>query len=628
MMPTATAHDLYLFSQGSNTQSWRLLGAFFHGYEDTGTTFRVWAPNADRVAVVGDFNGWDSGANPLSCLGNSGVWEGFVPQATPGAAYKFDIRHRHSARSVLKADPYARLAELRPRTASVIAAPSGYPWADQSWMDARASRNWLSAPMNIYEIHAGSWMRHPDGRFYSYRELAHRLPSYVADMGCTHVEFMPIMEHPLDESWGYQCTGFFAPTRRFGEPDDLKYLIDACHQAGLGVILDWVPGHFPKDDWALAEFDGTSLYEHEDPRQKNHPDWGTLVFNFGRCEVKSFLLSSAHWWLHEYHVDGLRVDAVASMLYLDYSRLPGQWLPNCYGGRENLDAVAFLRAMNTMVHREFPGAVTIAEESTAWPLVSRPVDCGGLGFSMKWNMGWMNDTLDYMQRDPIHRRYHHDRLTFGQLYAYNENFVLPFSHDEVVHGKGALWAKMPGDEWQRCAHVRLMLTLQAAMPGKKLNFMGNEIGQRHEWRSTEEIPWSVLQERSHAGIQSAWRDLNHLYKNLPALHERDFDPQGFSWIDCHDTDQSVISWLRFDLHGGFAVIMLNFTPVTRFHYRMGLPQAGRYRELFNSDSTYYAGSGLGNAGGFQSEARPWMGYPVSAVLTLPPLSGIIAVREQ
>ena len=622
--PAASDHDLYLFSQGTNYQSYRLLGAL---PDAAGVTFRVWAPNADQVSVVGDFNRWDGRVHRLRCLGDSGVWEAVVPGIGAGTLYKFEIRNRNSGALMVKSDPYARAFEQRPATASVVVAPGASAWEDAAWLEQRAGRDWLHAPMSIYEVHAGSWMRHGDGRFYSYRDLAERLVPYVVDMGYTHIEFMPLMEHPLDESWGYQCTGYFAPTSRHGSADDLKFLIGRCHAAGIGVILDWVPGHFPTDAWALAHFDGTALFEHEDPRLKMQPDWGTYVFNFGRNEVRSFLLSSAHWWLSEFHADGLRVDAVASMIYLDYSRKSGEWLPNRYGGRENIDAIEFLREMNMMVHREFPGALTIAEESTAWPMVSRPVHLGGLGFSMKWNMGWMNDTLAYARQDPVHRRYHHERLTFGQLYAYTENFVLPFSHDEVVHGKRSLVGKMPGDEWQRFANLRLLLTYQAMAPGKKLSFMGNEIGQTSEWYSQEELPWHLLQWPIHAGVQTLVRDLNRIYKSLPALHDQDFDAVGFSWIDCHDADQSVVGWLRYARDGSFVAVMLNFTPVPRVGYRVGLPQAGRYRELLNSDSHYYGGSNLGNAAVLDASEQAWMGRPASLTLTLPPLAGVVLVRD-
>jgi len=623
-LPLTTEQDLHLFSEGTNTQTYRFLGAVTESRDGvSGTAFRVWAPNAGRVSVVGEFNRWDGRCHPMASLGASGVWELFIPELAAGTLYKFELRNRHSGAVEVKADPYARQFEPRPATACKVVAPSTYGWGDNDWMTRRAGWDWLHAPLSIYEMHPGSWMRHPDGRFYSYRELAERLPAYLADLGYTHVELMPIMEHPLDESWGYQCTGYFAASSRFGKPDDLKFLIDACHQAGVGVLLDWVPGHFPSDAWALAHFDGSALYEHEDPRLKVHPDWGTHVFNYGRNEVRSFLLSSAHWWMSEFHVDGLRVDAVASMIYLDYSRKAGEWLPNRYGGRENLEAIDFLRTMNEMVHRDFPGALTIAEESTAWPMVSRPVYVGGLGFSMKWNMGWMNDTLAYIENDPIHRRYHHDNLTFGQLYAYSENFVLPFSHDEVVHGKGSLLGKMPGDEWQRFANLRLLLAYQTLSPGKKLNFMGNELGQGTEWRPAEELPWWLLQYPLHQGMQRTVRDLNHLYRQIPALHDLDFEPGGFSWIDCHDADQSVVSWLRRDRQGNCVVVILNFTPVPREAYRIGLPHDGPWREVFNSDSAHYGGSNLGNSGELNADTQAWMGLPASASLRLPPLAALV-----
>jgi 1,4-alpha-glucan branching enzyme len=623
--PEPPADDLYLFNEGRNFQAYRLLGAWpesRHGV--AGVRFRVWAPNAGRVSVVGDFNRWDGRVYPMQTLGASGVWELFIPGMEAGTLYKFELRNRQSGAIAVKADPYARCFEPRPATAALVVGHSDYAWNDAAWQERRANWDWQHAPLAIYEIHAGSWMRHPDGRFYTYRELAARLIPYVRDLAYTHIEFMPLMEHPLDESWGYQSTGHFAPTSRFGTPDDLRHLIDACHQADLGVILDWVPGHFPRDDFALAHFDGTALYEHEDPRLKWQPDWGTHVFNFGRNEVKSFLLSSAHYWLEEFHADGLRVDAVASMLYLDYSRKAGEWLPNRHGGRENLEAIQFLQELNTMVHHDFPGALTIAEESTAWPMVSRPVHLGGLGFSMKWNMGWMHDTLDYMENDPVHRRYHHERLTFGQLYAYTENFVLPLSHDEVVHGKRSLLGKMPGDQWQRYANLRLLFAYQMTMPGKKLDFMGGEIAQPHEWRSGEELPWALLAQPAHANLQSLLRDLNRLYVALPALHDLDFSTQGFGWIDCHDNEQSVISWLRFARDGSFAVVVFNFTPVPRHNYRIGVPRAGAYRELLNTDSEYYGGSNLGNGPAeMHASHQPWMNLPASLTLTLPPLAGII-----
>jgi 1,4-alpha-glucan branching enzyme len=623
--PEPSAHDLHIFNEGRNYQTYRMLGAQPETRKQVaGVRFRVWAPNAARVSVVGDFNQWDGRVDPMASLGASGVWELFIPGLAAGALYKYELRYRDTGMVARKTDPYGRQFEYRPATASRVAAAPAHQWGDQEWMARRGSWDWLHAPLSIYEVHPGSWMRHPGGGFYNYRELAGRLVPYARDLGYTHIEFMPLMEHPLDESWGYQCTGFFAPTSRFGSPDDLRFLIDACHAAGLGVILDWVPGHFPADDFALAHFDGTPLYEHADPRMGMHPDWGTHVFNFGRREVVSFLLSSAHYWLSEFHVDGLRVDAVASMLYLDYSRKPGEWLPNRHGGRENLEAMEFLRQLNTMVHAQFPGALTIAEESTAWPMVSRPVYLGGLGFSMKWNMGWMNDTLDYLEEDPVHRRYHHQKLTFGQIYAYSENFVLPLSHDEVVHGKRSLLHKMPGDPWQRFANLRLLLAYQAAAPGKKLVFMGSELASPHEWRSSEELPWGLLGEPAHAGISRLAGDLNRLYRERAPLHQLDFEPAGFSWIDCNDAEQSVISWVRHGSDGDFVVALFNFTPVPRHGYRVGVPAAGPYAVLFDSDAAAYGGGGMriGDAL-FADPRQPWMARPASLTLTLPPLAALI-----
>ncbi|PKO83715.1 MAG: 1,4-alpha-glucan branching enzyme [Betaproteobacteria bacterium HGW-Betaproteobacteria-11] len=626
--PRPPADDLYLFNAGCLHQAWRTLGALPEIRDAVpGIVFRVWAPNAERVSVVGSFNRWDARVHQMATLGASGVWELFVPELATGALYRFELKLRGSGTVLRKSDPYARAFERRPATACRVTAPARHPWNDDEWMRARSARDWLHAPLTIYEMHAGSWMRHYDGSFYSYRELAARLVPYLCELGYTHVEFMPLMEHPLDESWGYQCVGFFAPSSRFGSADDLRFLIDALHQAGIGVILDWVPGHFPADDWALAHFDGTALYEHEDPRQKIHPDWGTHVFNYGRNEVRSFLLSSAHYWLSEFHVDALRVDAVASMIYLDYSRRPGEWTPNIHGGRENLEAIAFLRQLNTVVHAEFPGALTIAEESTAWPMVSRPVWLGGLGFSMKWNMGWMNDTLEYLRRDPVHRRFHHQQLTFGQLYAYSENFVLPLSHDETVHGKGSLLGKMPGDAWQRFANLRLLLAYQMTAPGKKLLFMGGEFGQPWEWRAGEELPWYLLQFPPHAGLQRLVRDLNRLYRDIPALHDLDFCSEGFQWIDCHDADQSVVSWLRRARDGSHVVVALNFTPLPRHGYRLGVPQAGTYVERLNSDAALYGGGNLGNGGRVQAGTREWMGQPASLELTLPPLAALVLLPD-
>jgi 1,4-alpha-glucan branching enzyme len=619
-------HDLYLFGEGRLYQGYRMLGAQpmeLLGVE--GVNFAVWAPNAERVSVVGDFNRWDGRNHPMRSLGASGVWQLFIPDLAPGCLYKFEIRNRHTGNVFVKTDPYAQAYELRPSSAARVASMQRYEWGDSAWLDQRKKADWLHAPCNIYEIHVGSWRRHPDGRFYTYRELAEHLVPYVKDMGYTHIELLPLSEHPLDESWGYQATGYFAPTSRFGTPDDLRAFIDACHQADIGVFLDWVPAHFPKDDWALAQFDGTALYEHEDPRLGMHQEWGTLIFNYGRREVKSFLLASAHCWFDEFHIDGIRVDAVASMLYLDYSRKPGEWLPNRFGGRENLEAVEFLRDLNVMVHEQFPGALTMAEESTAWPMVSRPTYLGGLGFSMKWNMGWMNDTLSYFEHDPVHRRFHHHQLTFGQLYAYTENFVLPLSHDEVVHGKHSLLDKMPGDAWQKFANLRLLFTYQMSAPGKKLNFMGNEIAQGQEWGVGRELDWWLLERNVHSGVQSCVRDLNHLYRTTPALHDLDFTPEGFRWIDCHDGDQSTLSYVRQARDGSFVVVALNFTPVPRKNYRLGVPHVGMYREIFNSDSSYYGGSNLGNGTGIVARAGDWMNYPASISLTLPPMAGVILV---
>lgn len=611
---------LYLFNEGSNFQAYRLLGAHVG---DMGTVFRVWAPNAGRISVIGDFNGWHGDVHALHALGASGVWEVTVPEALPGSLYRFEITNRHTGDKLIKGDPYARGFEHRPGSAAYVVPPSAHAWGDADWLQRRAAWDWQQAPVNIYEVHAGSWMRHPDGTPYLWRELAERLIPYAVQQGYTHLELLPITEHPLDESWGYQTTGYFAPSSRYGSPDDLRAFIDACHQAGLGVLLDWVPGHFPQDDWALARFDGTALYEHEDPRLGLHADWGTHIFNYGRHEVRSFLLSSAHWWLSEFHFDGLRVDAVASMLYLDYSRQAGEWLPNQHGGRENLDAIDFLKELNAMVHAEFPGALTIAEESTAWPQVSRPTYLGGLGFSMKWNMGWMNDSLRYFARDPIHRRWHHDELTFGQMYAYSENFVLPLSHDEVVHGKGSLLGKMPGDAWQRHANLRLLLAWQALTPGKKLMFMGGEFGQQREWSEARELDWPLLANPANAALQHLSADLNRLYRDLPALHSQDFTSLGFEWIDCHDSEHSILSWLRWGKDGSFVVVVFNFTPVPQTAYRLGVPKAGTYVELLNTDSAYYGGSNLGNGGTLPAVAGEWMGRPANLCVTIPPLGAVV-----
>ena len=622
-VPALSGHDLYLFNEGRLRQTWRTLGAHVEERNGVrGVRFAVWAPNAERVSVVGDFNRWDGRVYPMAVHGSSGVWELFIPGLRGSELYKYELRNRNSGALLVKTDPYAREFERRPGTAARVTADTAYVWGDQAWMEARAKWDWLHRPVSIYEVHLGSWKRHPDGRFYTYKELAEHLVPYVKDLAFTHVEFLPITEHPLDESWGYQTTGYFAATTRFGAPDDLRALIDAFHRAGIGVILDWVPAHFPTDAFALANFDGTALYEHADPRKGMHQDWGTMIFNYERSEVISFLLSSAHYWLSEFHADGLRVDAVASMLYLDYSRKADEWVPNKHGGRENLEAIEFLRALNVMVHEEFPGALTCAEESTSWPMVSRPTYVGGLGFSLKWNMGWMNDTLAYIHLDPVFRRYHHEKLTFGQLYAYTENFLLPLSHDEVVHGKGALLDKMPGDTWQEFANLRLLLTAQFASPGKKLNFMGNELAQGREWQARWELDWGLLAVDWHDGVQRMMRDLNRLHVQIPALHELDFSPDGFAWIDCHDADQSTLSFLRRARDGSLVLAALNFTPVPRHAYRIGLPTAGAWHEVFNSDSAYYRGSNVGN-GAVHADRLPWMGLPCSAAITIPPLAGII-----
>ncbi len=618
--------DLYLFGEGRHRHANRFMGAHEHEVDGVaGVLFAVWAPNAERVSVVGDFNNWDGRRHAMRVRGSSGIWEVFIPDLTAGLIYKYEIRNRHTGSIQLKADPYGQRHELRPHTGSIIPARSTYQWADAAWMRERSEHDWQHAPMSVYEVHLGSWQRNADGEFLGYREAAHRLVDYVKHMGFTHIELLPINEHPFDLSWGYQTTGYFAPTSRFGEPDDFRYFVDYCHRNGIGVLLDWVPAHFPKDAHGLARFDGTPLYEHADPRMGEHMDWSTLIFNFSRNEVKSFLLSSAIYWLEEMHVDGLRVDAVASMLYLDYSRKEGEWVPNQYGGRENLVAIEFLRELNIAVHDQCPGILMIAEESTSWPQVSRPTYVGGLGFDIKWNMGWMNDTLRYMSQDPIHRKYHQDMLTFSMLYCFTENFMLPFSHDEVVHGKQSMLNKMPGDEWRRHANLRALYTYQFTHPGKKLLFMGTEFGQGREWDSAGVLDWYVLDYPLHQGMQKLVRDLNHLYTSSPALYRHEFNWQGFEWIDCHDSQQSVLSFLRRgDNEDELMIVVLNLTPVPRYNYRIGVPVAGSYREILNSDSSYYGGSNLGNGTEpFAADDMPWMGRSHSLALTLPPLSGII-----
>ncbi|MFO1399598.1 MAG: 1,4-alpha-glucan branching protein GlgB [Steroidobacteraceae bacterium] len=621
--PSIGADDLHLLGEGTHVNLWRVLGAVPLELDGiAGTRFAVWAPNAERVSVVGPFCDWDGRRLPLRVLGSSGVWEIFVPGLAAGEFYKFEVRARDGS-VFLKSDPLARAAEPRPGTASRIDA-STYRWGDGAWLERRARRDWLHAPLSIYEVHPGSWRRHPDGRFYSYGELAAHLVPYVREQGFTHIELLPITEHPLDDSWGYQATGYFAPTSRFGTPDDLRHFIDTCHAAGIGVLLDWVPGHFPRDAHGLARFDGTALYEYQDPRKAEHRDWGTLIFNYERHEVRAFLLSSACYWLEEFHFDGLRVDAVASMLFLDFGR-QGDFVPNRHGGRENLEAIDFLRALNAATHARYPGTIVIAEESTDWPQVSRPTDAGGLGFSMKWNMGWMHDTLGYFAKDPVHRRYHQDQLTFAAMYAWSENFVLPLSHDEVVHLKRSLLGKMNGDRWQQFANLRLLYAYQWTFPGKKLLFMGGEFGDPWEWNFRAELPWWLLQHAEHAGVQRLVRDLNHLYAAEPALHAHEFEPQGFQWLDCSDREQSVLSYVR-RAGGDWLVVVLNFTPVPRDQYRIGVPEPGRYRVILNSDSEWYGGSNTGSGLPLEARPEPLHGQPASLALTLPPLGALLLRR--
>ena len=619
-----TEHDIYLFKEGSHFRLYDKLGAHPMAHEGvSGVVFAIWAPNAARVSVVGDFNGWDPGPHPLRVRGDgSGIWEGFIPGIGQGERYKYRIHSHHRGHVVDKGDPYAMLWEAPPATASVV-WDLDYQWDDREWMAQRAEVNRLDAPHAIYEVHLGSWRRIPEDnhRSLTYREMAEWLPGYVSDIGFTHVEFMPLTEHPFYGSWGYQTTGYFAPTARYGTPEDFMYLIDRLHQHGIGVIMDWVPSHFPSDEHGLSYFDGTNLFEHEDPKQGYHPEWNSYIFNYGRNEVRSFLGSSALFWLEKYHIDGLRVDAVASMLYLDYARNPGEWIPNHYGGHENLEAIDFLRQLNEAVYRDYPDVQTIAEESTAWPMVSRPVHLGGLGFGLKWNMGWMHDTLSYFSKDPIYRSHHHGQLTFSLLYAFHENFVLPFSHDEVVHGKGAMIGKMPGDDWQKFANLRLLYGYQYGHPGKKLLFMGCEFGQWQEWAHEQSLQWHLLEYTPHQGVLHWVRDLNRLYRKEPALHQQDFDPAGFEWIDCNNWEASTLSFIRKARDGSNTILVVcNFTPVARSNYRVGVPQEGWWHEILNSDAEHYGGSGWGNLGGV--EAVPIAAYdrPFSLTLSLPPLS--------
>jgi len=630
--PVLSDYDLHLLGEGTHYRAYEKLGAHLTAVEGVrGVGFAVWAPNARRVSVVGDFNQWDGRRHPMRVRGSTGIWELFLPGLEDGDIYKFEIKSREANHLGLKADPYAFCSELRPKTASIVHGLDRYTWHDQEWLENRSRRQALSAPMAIYEVHLGSWQRVPEekNRVLTYRELAERLVDYAHEAGFTHLQLLPVMEHPLDESWGYQTTGYFSPTSRFGTPEDFMAFVDYCHQHNVGVILDWVPAHFPSDAHGLAFFDGTHLYDHFDPRRGEHKDWGTRIFNYGRSEVRNFLWSSALFWLDKYHADGLRVDAVASMLYLDYSRQPGEWIPNRYGGNEDLEAIDFLKKFNEVVHHDHPGVLTIAEESTAWGGVSRPTYLGGLGFSLKWNLGWMHDTLLYFSKDSIYRRYHHNNLTFSLLYAFSENFVLVLSHDEVVHGKGSLVSKMPGDDWQRFANLRALLAYMYGHPGKKLLFMGGEFGQWAEWNSNQGLEWHLLEYEPHRRLRQLVCDLNRLYRAEPALHEIDFEPSGFEWIDFQDVDNSVVAFLRrshdSDDH---LVFVCNFTPVPRHGYRLGVPQARFYREVLNTDAAEYGGSGVTNPPGRQAIARPWHNKPCSLELTLPPFGVVILKPEK
>jgi 1,4-alpha-glucan branching enzyme len=624
--PTNTLgeQDIHLFREGTHARLYRKLGCHL---DATGARFAVWAPNAESVSVIGDFNRWRADAHPARPRGDSsGIWEAEIAGIAQGQTYKYAIRTREGL-LLEKADPFARFAELPPATASVAWNADDYEWQDDAWMQGRAKHNALDAPMSVYEMHLGSWRRDEGGAMLDYHSAARLLADYLVRLGFTHVELMPVMEHPFYGSWGYQSTGYFAPSSRYGTPQEFKLFVDTLHRAGIGVILDWVPSHFPADAHGLAAFDGTYLFEHADPRQGFHPEWKSAIFNYSRNEVRAFLLSSAMMWLDEYHVDGLRVDAVASMLYLDYARKEGEWIPNRYGGRENLEAVSFLRLLNESAYRDHPDVQIIAEESTAWPMVSRPVYLGGLGFGMKWNMGWMHDTLKYMHEDPIHRRWHHSQLTFSLIYAFNENFMLPLSHDEVVYGKGSLIDKMPGDDWRKFANLRLLFGHMWAHPGKKLLFMGGEFGQRREWNHDDALDWWLLGQENHLGLQRWVEDLNHLYRHEPALHQLDFDAAGFQWIDCNDAEDSVISYLRVARDGSSVLVVANFTPVPRDNYLVGVPHAGHWRELLNSDATLYGGSGVGNQGGADSVPVAAHGHFHSLNLRLPPL-GILMLQHE
>jgi len=622
--PVLTDFDLHLIGEGTHYKNYEKLGAHVIEVQGvTGVHFGVWAPNASHVTVIGDFNNWDRRRHPMRLLGVSGIWELFIPGMGEGEVYKFFVKSRYHNFEAEKIDPYASYFEVRPKSASIVHDINKYTWNDRSWIEKRQKRNWFESPVSVYEVHLGSWMRVPEegNRFLTYRELADTLLRYVKEMGYTHIELLPILEHPLDASWGYQTIGYFAPTSRFGSPEDFMFFVDQCHKNNIGVILDWAPAHFPKDGHGLGFFDGTCLYEHEDPRMGEHRDWGTLIFNYGRNEVRNFLISNALFWIEKYHIDGLRVDAVASMLYLDYSRKEGEWIPNKYGGRENLEAVEFIKQFNEVTHNYFPGILTIAEESTAWPAVTKPVYLGGLGFDMKWNMGWMNDMLVYIQKNPVHRKFHQNNLTFGLLYAFTENFLLVISHDEVVHGKRAMLSKMPGDVWQKFANLRLFYGYMFGHPGKKLLFMGGEFGQWDEWNVDKSLDWHLVNFRRHSRLQKFVQDLNRLYAAEPSLHEVDYNWQGFTWIDFRDADNCLVSFVRRGKDpADHIVIVCNFTPVPRFGYRIGVPENCYYREILNSDSSEYWGSNLGNGGGVHASAIPWHGQPCSMEITFPPLA--------
>jgi 1,4-alpha-glucan branching enzyme len=628
-LPTLGEADLFLFGKGDERKIYDKLGAQLRTLDGIhGTSFAVWAPNAQRVSVVGDFNNWDGRFHSMRLLGASGVWEIFIPGVGQGAHYKFEIRDAHG-HIKLNTDPFGFFFEVAPKQAAIVWETKGFKWNDDAWLKKRRERDPLRLPMSVYEMHVGSWQKKTATESWSYRELARPLVEYVKRLGFTHIEFMPVAEHAFYPSWGYQVTGFFAPTSRFGTPEDFQFLVNALHEAGIGVIVDWVPAHFPRDEWALAKFDGTALFEHEDPRKGAHQDWGTLIFNFGRNEVSNFLVANALFWCERFHIDGLRVDAVASMLYLDYSRKEGQWIPNQFGGRENLEAIEFLKKFNHITHTEFPGVLTIAEESTAWPQVTRPPYIGGLGFNFKWNMGWMHDTLGYFKREPVHRKYHQNDLTFAMLYHHNENFVLPLSHDEVVHGKGSLITRMPGDDWQKFANLRSLLAYQWMFPGKKLLFMGGEIGQRAEWNENAQLDWRLLDAGPfHRGLQKFVADLNKVYTAAPGLWQADYDHAGFNWIDCNDRENSVLSFLRQTPDGSNQLaVILNLTPVPRPSYRIGLPRAGKWREVLNSDAEIYGGSNQGNFGGVTADKPACHGQQYSAAFNLPPLSMIVFQAE-